>query len=153
MRGRRGSGRWFATACWRRWRRSSWSRPGHPGLGSSRGSVDDSDADRVAFWLGLTLVALVAAGAWFARELLRAQGRLMLRVEELEGTPSHSLGLPVGTPAPSFSVRAHRGGELSSRACSRSANRYCLRSATSSVGCAMRSYRSSNGRSTTCGGA
>jgi hypothetical protein len=36
----------------------------------------------------------------------------MLRVEELEGTPSRSLGLPIGTPAPSFSVRAHDGGEL-----------------------------------------
>jgi hypothetical protein len=86
--------------------------PGAPGPGVFAWLGRRSDADRVAFWLGLTLVAVVAAGAWFARELLRAQGRLMLRVEELEGTPSHSLGLPVGTPAPSFSVRAHRGGEL-----------------------------------------
>jgi peroxiredoxin len=86
--------------------------PGAPGPGVLTWLGRRSDADRVAFWLGLTLLALVAAGAWFARELLRAQGRLMLRVEELEGTPNHSLGLPIGTPAPSFSVRAHGGGEL-----------------------------------------
>lgn len=86
--------------------------PGAPGPGVAAWLGRRSDADRVGFWLGLALLALVAAGVWFARELLRAQGRLMLRVEELEGNRSPSLGLPIGTPAPSFSVREHRGGEL-----------------------------------------
>lgn len=86
--------------------------PGAPGPGVAAWLGRRSDADRVGFWLGLALVALVAAGVWFARELLRAQGRLMLRVEELEGGRRPSLGLPIGTPAPSFSVREQRGGEL-----------------------------------------
>jgi hypothetical protein len=86
--------------------------PGAPGPGVAAWLGRRSDADRVGFWLGLALVALAATVVWFARELLRAQGRLMLRVEELKGTRSRSLGLPIGTPAPSFSLREHRGGEL-----------------------------------------
>jgi hypothetical protein len=86
--------------------------PGAPGPGVAAWLGRRTEADRVGFWLGLALVALVAAGVWFARELLRAQGRLMLRVEELESTRSPSLGLPIGSPAPSFSLREHRGGEL-----------------------------------------
>jgi len=50
------------------------------------------------------LVAVTAAGAWFARELLRRHGHLMLRLEALEA-PAVA-GLPVGAPAPRFEVES-----------------------------------------------
>ncbi len=87
--------------------------PGAPGPAVTSWLGDRSPAQLVAFWLGLALVAMCLAAAWFVRELLRAQGRLMLRVEELEGARPSRGGLPVGAPAPGFRLASTGVHELS----------------------------------------
>jgi peroxiredoxin len=72
----------------------------------------------------LVVVALAAEG-WFIVNLLRQNGRLLLRLEELEtqvafGEPGPAPaparkplpGLPVGSPAPNFSLPQLNGNEL-----------------------------------------
>jgi len=63
--------------------------------------------------LGVVLLALAVAGlAWFSAQLLRQQGRLLLRLDAMEeGAPLPSAsapqpppGLPVGTRAPAFEL-------------------------------------------------
>lgn len=85
--------------------------PGAPGTSIGAWLGHRSDAELVAFWLGLALVGLAATSIWFGRELLRQHGRLILRIEALEaaGRP----GLPMGASAPSFAIEEWSGGELS----------------------------------------
>lgn len=87
--------------------------PGAPGPAVTTWLGDLSPAQLVAFWLGLALVAVCMAAAWFGRELLRAQGRLMLRVEQLEGAGPSRGGLPAGAPAPGFRLASADGHQLS----------------------------------------
>jgi peroxiredoxin/uncharacterized membrane protein YphA (DoxX/SURF4 family) len=68
-------------------------------------------AGRVALGAGIVVLALVVAGGWLIRELLRAHGRLLLRLDALEagGAPPRppeapSGGLPVGALAPDFTL-------------------------------------------------
>lgn len=85
--------------------------PGAPGTSMGAWLGQRSDAEIVALGLGLALAGLAGTGVWFGRELLRQQGRLMLRIEALEGVGRP--GLPVGELAPSFAIEAWSGGELS----------------------------------------
>jgi AhpC/TSA family len=85
--------------------------PGAPGASVGAWLGQRSDAELVALWLGLALVGLASTSIWFGRELLRQHGRLMLRVEALEGAGRP--GLPMGASAPSFAIQAWSGGELS----------------------------------------
>ena len=68
--------------------------------------------------LGLLTLAGLGAGGWLAVNILRQQGRLLLRVEKIEKrlgvqagaeqvapTPARIQGLPVGTLSPTFSLR------------------------------------------------
>jgi hypothetical protein len=87
---------------------------GAPGPGVGSWLADRSDAGLTAFWLGLALAALCVATTWFGRELLRQQGRLLLRLDALEApspAPPFS-GLPVGAPAPSFGIDGWPAGPL-----------------------------------------
>jgi methylamine dehydrogenase accessory protein MauD len=61
-------------------------------------------------------LGLLAAEAWLLLQILRQNGRLVLRIEALEGTgPSASVprqeGLPVGAPAPTFRLAGLQGEE------------------------------------------
>lgn len=82
----------------------------HPlGIGTWAGEL--SAAQSVAFWLSLVIVVLSAAAIWAGRELLRQQGRLMLRLDALEGVPEKGSALPLR--APSFTLKRPAGGDLS----------------------------------------
>jgi uncharacterized membrane protein YphA (DoxX/SURF4 family) len=81
----------------------------YPGIGTWVSRL--SAAQRVAFWLSLVIVVLSASALWALRELLRQQGRLMLRLDALEGSPDHGTG-PAQT-APAFTVERWPTGELS----------------------------------------
>jgi peroxiredoxin/uncharacterized membrane protein YphA (DoxX/SURF4 family) len=73
--------------------------------------------------LGLIAIALLVAQAFFLMLLLRQHGRLLLRVDELEarlgsGAPAAApgtataVGLPVGSPAPAFTLAGVYGETL-----------------------------------------
>lgn len=61
---------------------------------------------------GQALLLAVAVGlAWVVLQLVRQQGRLLIRLEALEGAPAGAtpppmpeIGLPIGTPAPDFAL-------------------------------------------------
>ncbi len=75
---------------------------------------------------GIVVLGLIIAQWWFLSGLLRQNGRLMARLDALERSlaaaglapaPSengaeHAYGLPVGTPAPAFSLRDLGGEEV-----------------------------------------
>jgi uncharacterized membrane protein YphA (DoxX/SURF4 family)/peroxiredoxin len=86
--------------------------PQAPGPAISAWLGERSDADRVAFWLGVALAAVVIGAGWFGRELLRQQGRLLLRLDALESARATGSGIPIGAPAPAFTLPSHDGGEL-----------------------------------------
>jgi len=83
-------------------------------------------AGALAVGLGAALVGLVAAGLAAFLSLLRAHGRLLLRVERLEETLARAglgsvedtegreeaLGLEPGTPAPGFELVGSDGGRV-----------------------------------------
>jgi peroxiredoxin/uncharacterized membrane protein YphA (DoxX/SURF4 family) len=93
---------------------------GPDGQGASlTGWLNDMSAtDGVSIGLSLLSLALVAGLGWLSFQLLQQNGRLLVRFEELEssvasGTPlvapsgrnsAPPAGLPVGTPAPWFSL-------------------------------------------------
>jgi methylamine utilization protein MauE/AhpC/TSA family protein len=66
-----------------------------------------SPAGLAAVVLGLAL----APAAWLCRELLRRHGRLLLRLDALEGAPP--AGLPPTAPAPRFAIDGWHGGTVS----------------------------------------
>ena len=72
----------------------------------------DFPAQVIGFVVGAIVLGLFATGGWLLLNLLRQQGRFLLRLEALEerlGVPSQSgeqapRGLPVGTQAPAFNL-------------------------------------------------
>lgn len=73
-------------------------------------------AERTSGLLGLLVAGLLGAIAWLQLQMLRQQGRILLRLDSLEtrlsdledGHPEHSAqerrGLPVGSPAPEIEL-------------------------------------------------
>ena len=70
----------------------------------------------MSLWIAITWLVLLA-GCWLGWQLLRQNGRLLLRLEDLEkrldalefGEPSRPSGLPLGSPAPEFELPDLRG--------------------------------------------
>lgn len=94
-----------------------------PGLAESVAAF--APAEPVALVVGFVALALLAFQGWFLINLLRQHGRLLLRVEELERrvlgeeaasarpeAPAAPAGLPVGAPAPGFSLAGLYGETL-----------------------------------------
>lgn len=88
----------------------AWRNPG-PSATAWIGRLDGAGA--VALAAGLALAALAALTAWALLALLKQNGHMLLRIEELEAqlfptsapppaVPHH--GLPLGEPAPAFSL-------------------------------------------------
>jgi uncharacterized membrane protein YphA (DoxX/SURF4 family)/thiol-disulfide isomerase/thioredoxin len=78
------------------------------GPGSGPGRIvgwlgDRSAAEAVGLAAGAVLFLLVALEGWFIVQLTRQQGRLLLRLDALEGLGDQP-GLPLGSDAPSFSL-------------------------------------------------
>ena len=101
---------------------------GYGGAGpSALGWLGDLSTARLAgIVAGLLLLGLLAAQWWFLLNLMRQNGRLLARLEALEGalaaggrSPSSpngaaaEEGLPVGSPAPDFELPDLGGGTLS----------------------------------------
>lgn len=102
---------------------------GYGGAGpSALGWLGDlSTAQLVGIVAGLVALTLLAAQWWFLLNLMRQNGRLLARLEALEGaltsgsllssgngSPAHpEEGLPVGSPAPDFELPDLSGGTLS----------------------------------------
>jgi peroxiredoxin/uncharacterized membrane protein YphA (DoxX/SURF4 family) len=90
---------------------------GPDGQGASMtGWLDDvTTIDRVLLVLAALILGALAGLGWFLLQLLQQNGRLLVRIEALEGTPTpgrqsagagsrSTAGLPVGTIAPAFSL-------------------------------------------------
>jgi len=85
-------------------------------------------AQRIELLLGVVVVALLASEGWLLFQMLRQQGRLLLRIEAMEaqlatigkvpqavvaGTPPPvTPGLPVSSPAPAFALSGLYGEML-----------------------------------------
>ena len=95
----------------------AWVGPDQPGLNRVTLSTSLSIWSFVAVFFGLIVIAALALQSWFLLNLMRQNGRLLQRIEALEtrsgivnmqtsaiSSPSQSLGLPVGWPAPAFSL-------------------------------------------------
>lgn len=89
----------------------------NPGLSAVAWFGTLAVAQRVEVIVGIVLVVLLIGAGWLLLEMLRQQGRLLLRIEALEerlaagGNPTPPVatnqpqaGLPVGTPAPLFAL-------------------------------------------------
>jgi methylamine dehydrogenase accessory protein MauD len=99
-----------------------WQGPTYPGA-SVVGWLGAVTAGQVVSMVGgLLLLALLLAEGWLLLNLLRQNGRLLLRIEALEerlgAAPAGNsatqpvIGLPVGTPAPSFELVSLDGAPL-----------------------------------------
>lgn len=82
--------------------------------------------EQVALVVGVVGLILLAVQGWFVLHLLQQQGRLLLRIDALDAAiagrapstqpaqPSQPpVGLPVGSPAPSFALGDLNGGTVS----------------------------------------
>ncbi len=76
-------------------------------------------AERVALGIGVLALVLLALEGWMLVHLLSQNGRLLVRLEALEagrgievGNEAATPGLPVGTPAPGFSLSGLHGETL-----------------------------------------
>ncbi|GAC1343592.1 MAG: hypothetical protein NVSMB27_03650 [Ktedonobacteraceae bacterium] len=83
---------------------------------------------RIELLVGVVVVALLAGASWLLFQMLRQQGRLLLRIESLEtqlaangkaaqpttvdSSVPAPLGLPVGSPAPTFGLSGLYGETL-----------------------------------------
>jgi peroxiredoxin len=81
---------------------------------------DLSATQRAVLGLELALLGAVGILAWFAWQVLRQQGRVLLRLGALESVPAPvafpplpQIGLPIGTQAPPFELAAVDGGRVS----------------------------------------
>ena len=90
----------------------------NPGLSATDWFVALAQAQRIELTVGIIIAALLVCMGWLMLQMLRQQGRLLLRIEALEerlaagGTAAQPAasqaqaaalpGLPVGTPAPAF---------------------------------------------------
>ena len=94
-----------------------WRGPNQPGLDSVALFTDLSIGSFLAILFGLLVAVAIAVQSWFILNLLRQNGRLLLRVETLENQldsggsqPAPRAGraalpgLAVGLPAPTFSL-------------------------------------------------
>ena len=81
-----------------------------------------------ALMIAAIALALAAIEGWFLLNLLRQQGRLLLRLDTLEADLGRSpaSGLPIGQQAPEFRLRSLAGGGTVSLAALRSAGRPVL---------------------------
>ena len=74
--------------------------------------------ERVILAIILAAAAILALQAWFMVTVFRQNGRLLLRIEALErqtgigAAPAPPPGLPVGAPAPAFSLAGLDGKEV-----------------------------------------
>jgi peroxiredoxin len=85
-----------------------------PGLGEAVGDLGATG--RVALAAGLVLAAVVAGFTWLTLTLLRREGRLLLRLDALEGGATAGRapgGLPVDALAPPFTLRDADDAEVS----------------------------------------
>jgi len=104
-----------------------WQARDNPGLSPLAWFYDLSVAQRVLLAVGLVGLALVAAEGWVLLQMLRQQGRLLLRLDTLEAkltsvtgiTPASAnpqeepvAGLLIGTPAPTFRIKGLHGEKL-----------------------------------------
>ena len=67
--------------------------------------------------LALTVLGTLAAQTWLTLQVFRLHGRLLLRMDALEGrgtssSPQKQQGLPLGAPAPTFTLPSLRGGSV-----------------------------------------
>jgi protein-disulfide isomerase len=83
-----------------------------PGPGAAAWVGDLAPAGRVAVGSGLALAAVAAAFGWVVLQLLRAQGRMLLRLEALEAAePEYTPVAPAPSRrAPHFTLPALAGG-------------------------------------------
>jgi thiol-disulfide isomerase/thioredoxin len=105
-----------------------WSGSANLGGGAVGWFIKLSVAQRMLFIMGIIGLVLLAAEGWVLLQMLRQQGRLLLRLEALEtraaaeaGGPSPAslevpdaptVGLPVGSLAPAFRLAGLRGETL-----------------------------------------
>jgi thiol-disulfide isomerase/thioredoxin/uncharacterized membrane protein YphA (DoxX/SURF4 family) len=92
---------------------AAWRHPG-PSMVGWIGTLTTERAVELA--AGVVLAGGLIAGATFMAQLLRQNGRLLLRIEALEGAlaghgppPARGPGLHVGTPAPEFLLAGVHG--------------------------------------------
>ena len=74
---------------------------------------DLSTRERLGLAAAVAVTLALAAQGWLILQLLHQQGRLLLRIEALEGSPGLGEGLEVGAPAPAFSLTAVTGPTVS----------------------------------------
>jgi peroxiredoxin len=104
-----------------------WQGRADPGASAVAWLGDLTTAERVALLLGVASLVLLAAVAWLLIQLLGQSGRVLLRLDNLEArlagrpmpaivpatpAPLPELGLPLGAPAPAFSLASLRGEAL-----------------------------------------
>jgi peroxiredoxin/uncharacterized membrane protein YphA (DoxX/SURF4 family) len=73
---------------------------------------DLSIRERLGLAAAVAVTLALAAQGWLVLQLLHQQGRLLLRIEALEGSPGLGEGLEVGAPAPAFTLPAVSGGSV-----------------------------------------
>jgi methylamine dehydrogenase accessory protein MauD len=87
-----------------------WRGAEQPGLDALGLSPDLAVLPALGLSIGLLVLAALVIEGWLVLNLLRQQGRLLLRLEAIEarlGLAAHSappVGLPIGAPAPAFSL-------------------------------------------------
>lgn len=100
-----------------------WQGSGYIGLSIIGLLITVTNIPLVGFLFGIAVLGILATQSWFIMHLLRQQGRLLLRIETLEGrldqtnpTPSKSTvpttperGLPIGAKAPAFRLTSESG--------------------------------------------
>jgi peroxiredoxin/uncharacterized membrane protein YphA (DoxX/SURF4 family) len=101
----------------------AWSGWNDAGLSGVSWFVELTIAQRVLFIVGFVGLVLLAAEGWVLLQMLRQQGRLLLRLDALEtrlasaglaptateNQDAPEVGLAVGTPAPPFRLKGLRG--------------------------------------------
>lgn len=105
----------------------AWGARRHPGPSVVAWFGDVSTAQRVALLGGCAAFAMLAAEAALLLQIMRQQGRILLRLETMEsrfftlpGAPRDPstpfVGLPIGTPAPGFHLNGLHGETASLKA-------------------------------------
>jgi thiol-disulfide isomerase/thioredoxin len=100
----------------------AWYGGNNGGLSAVAWFVDLNIAQRVFFIVGLVGLVVLAGEGWILLQMLRQQGRLLLRLDALETRLTNTglapasaedqappAGLPVGTAAPTFRLKGLRG--------------------------------------------
>jgi peroxiredoxin len=101
----------------------AWRQGREPGFSMTDWLAQKSAGEILGFVAAMVALALVALQAWFILHLIRQHGRLLVRMEVLEGaiasgstsSRSHEVGgggLPAGTKAPEFDLPGLHGETL-----------------------------------------